>query len=140
MESNAAEALKQAHCQLADSMVAEVKSVLSRAMPVEWSNGVQDGLREVFCTAHQFYRLLQCQRAVFHVEMPMTVIDDVTQVFNPGSMEDNSSTDDEATLAGRPLEMSVFPAVYKRGSAKGENVSLKIGHVLLESLVLTSRG
>ena len=136
MDSHAAEALKQPHCQLADSMVAEVQSVVSRAMPVGRSNG----LREVFCTAHQFYRLLQCQRAGFNVEMPITVIDDVTQVFKPGSMEDNSSTDDEATLAGRPLEMSVFPAVYKRGSAKGENVSLKIGHVLLESLVLTSRG
>ena len=119
-------------------MLVETEHTIVKAMQIEWHPNVQHGLATIYQSGLELFRLLHRQNAVFQVEMAPACEEGVPQHFHPVTMEDVNSTADEEALAGRTIDVSVFPLVYKSGDERGENVS--IGLYKQESKVLVLIG
>lgn len=83
-------------------------------------------LVNIFERAQEFYRLLCNQQSHFKITMAHAETNHEHMQFIPEEMEIvNGGVGDEPALAGRPVEVSVFPAVYKVGGSSSDNVSVQ---------------
>jgi hypothetical protein len=135
---NAKEAIATSDRLLAESLSKMVRSELHYAVSLDWTPEVHEKLTEVFKSAQEFYRLIYSQQSQLHVIMPMAKLDGKAQPFVPEKMEIvNGGIEDETALAGSPIEISVFPAVYKMGASSSTSVSTILVHLKCEQQRLT---
>lgn len=119
LSEKAGGALQAADRQCAEAQCGMLHDNLHRAIAIEWSPAVCQRLIEIFIRAQDFYRLMCSQQSQLQTNMLHAVINDRIQVFNPGDMEAvNVSTEDESEVAGKLVEVSVFPMVLKRGEVR----------------------
>ncbi|KAK3721827.1 hypothetical protein LTR37_002993 [Vermiconidia calcicola] len=123
MLANSAQAIRAADGQLAQAMTTEAYHILRAAVHVLWSSTVEEELTRIFIAAFELYRLVHSQHARFVIEVPRVAGNSGITTFNAESMEDIGGTEDEADLAGRALEMAIFPMVYKVGTSQGEQTN-----------------
>ena len=133
MLANSAEAIRSADAQLVQMMTAETYRILRAAVHVKWSSTVQEELTKIFTAAFELYRLVHGQHARFVIETPCVVGNSGLTTFNAESMEDVGGMEDEADLAGRALEIAIFPMVYKVGTSQGEQVTMNLSGPYLSS-------
>ena len=117
LHTTAYQALHHADRQLAQELHDDIKYALNRAMPVEWTLEVHQELTNIFVEAREFYRLLYSQNAQFCILMQPAVINGVSQNFDANTMEVVNAFDDDNVEFDRPIELSVFPGIYKLGVA-----------------------
>ncbi|KAK5129420.1 hypothetical protein LTR08_003276 [Meristemomyces frigidus] len=108
-------ALQKADQSFIDKAVKHFHCLLVYALPMDW-NVAQVGLRKIFAAAFELFRLLHHSKAFFRLEVMS-----IDRGYQQNTMESVNSTEEETVLAGRPLELSVFPAVYKFGNELGDN-------------------
>lgn len=100
-----------------------IEQSIVKAMQVEWSEVKHRQLAKILGTGMELFRLLQQQQALFFIQMPLVSIDGQAQDIQPEWEEDVDGLEDEETLAGRLIEISVFPGFYKSCDERGESVS-----------------
>ena len=121
---NAEEALGASDQQLVENMAKQVYENLHPAVSVEWTPEMQAELAVIFTKAQAFYRLVFCQDSKFEIRMAKAMADHKFRPFRPEAMEVvNGGADDETTLAGKPIEISVFPGVIKTQGGSHAKVS-----------------
>ena len=122
---NAKEALEMSDRGLAETLSKMVRSELHYAVSLEWTKEIHERLTDIFKRGQEFYRLIYTQQSHLRIIMPMAKLDGQAQPFVPEEMEVvNGGMEDETALAGSPIEISVFPAVYKMGASASTSVSI----------------
>lgn len=102
----------------------DLPKMLRDAISLEWDN-VKPAFRKILSSVLDLARALHRSKAVFEVQMiPAHLPDNDFSVFDSEVMMAASSGEEDVALIGRPIEVSVFPAVYKYGNEVGENVSV----------------
>lgn len=116
--------LQQAYEALLNYMVQEIHDAVAEAVSPKWPEEVNRSLRQTFKDSVEFFRMLRRHPARFTVDMlPAMVSPAEIQLFDPTHMMDENN-EDGGELLGRSVQMSLFPAVYKWGDERGDNVSL----------------
>ncbi len=117
------DSLRLADEELVRCMVEDVYHILRPAMGVEWRSDYRANHTKVFAAAQALWRRLVAQQAVYEFEMILAVAKDTTGTFQTEIfwMTGVHRTGDDINLDGRPLALSVFPAIYKVLESKGED-------------------
>lgn len=136
LAEHAKEALDASDDLLARSLAKCVRSELHYAVEKDWTTEMDQQLAAIFKRAQEFYRLLYSQPSQFQVKLAKAKVDGKARPFRPEEMEIvNGGMDDEATVEGSAIEISVFPAVFKVVGASVSDSPADL-HLLLS---LTSR-
>jgi hypothetical protein len=116
------EALSEAQVRFIAKMVQDVEHSIAKAMHVNWNPTVEQELAKVFSMGLDLFRVLHRQQAAFYVQMASAMKGGKQRPFNPETMQDVDNLEDASVLRGRPVEISVFPLLYKEGDERGEMV------------------
>lgn len=115
------EALQQADKGFETCAIEVVAKRLGDCIAVDW-NASEATLRKILSSAAELFRALHSSKATFDLEMA-AVRDGVDMaVFDIDNMTSVNSAEEETALIGRPIEISVFPGIYKYGDEHGQNV------------------
>ena len=117
---------------LLDSIQADAGSALGEMIATELTSSQMTSLRVILENAVKAARLIRRQRASFVFELPR-VSAEREALFDGNVMEDVSGEDEEE-LRGRKVQCATFPAVYKLGDERGENMHLR--NVIFKARVL----
>ncbi|KAI7081266.1 hypothetical protein KC356_g9233 [Hortaea werneckii] len=113
-------ALQQSDKALESRAIEVLKKRLGRCIAVDW-NASEASLRKAFTSATELFRVLHSSKATFYLEMT-SVHDGVDMaVYDFDRMTSVNSAEEEAALIGRPIEVSVFPGIWKYGDELGQN-------------------
>ncbi|KAL9062861.1 MAG: hypothetical protein Q9157_008578 [Trypethelium eluteriae] len=115
-----------------DSMQAVIEEALSQLTATEPSTSQRTSLRTILENSARIARLVRRQRAHFVFELPK-VSAERKAVFDGKVMEDVNGEDEEE-LKGTKVQCATFPAVYKLGDERGENMHLR--NVIFKARVL----
>ena len=125
LEETKHDALDESDKQLVHEQVRSVYSILRNAVSTEWTSQVRSDLAKIFRDAQEFYRIVYMQQSHIEVAMPYAIGGDGAPVaFDPKRMEAVDAEEDESALAGKPVEVTVFPAVYKIEETCNVSVSI----------------
>ncbi|RMZ09540.1 hypothetical protein D0864_01495 [Hortaea werneckii] len=114
------EALHQADKDLETSAIQLLAKDLGDCIAVDW-NASEATLRKILGSAAELFRALHSSKATFDLETA-PVRDGVDMaVFDMDKMTSVNSAEEEAALIGRPIEVSVFPGIFKYGDEHGQN-------------------
>lgn len=124
LEEHSKEDLETSDQLSAQNQAKCVRSELRYAVALEWTTEMDKKLTEIFKRAQAFYRLVYCQQSQLEIIMLKAKVEGKAKGFHPEKMEVvNGMMDDEDALSGSPIEISVFPAVFKLGSSSSTSVS-----------------
>ncbi|KAK5737793.1 hypothetical protein LTR17_006441 [Elasticomyces elasticus] len=123
LQSMDSEKLQKADDILIERATSEVIRVLTPALPNGCLAGAEKTLRKISATAFELFRVLHHSKAQFRFFLPLVDPDTGTDRFNPEQMQAEATEEDDGALDGRPIQVSVFPAVCKFGDEMGNNQS-----------------
>ncbi|KAK3616100.1 hypothetical protein LTR22_027180 [Elasticomyces elasticus] len=78
-------------------------------------------LRKIITTAFDLFKLLHESKALFKIDFLGTNLVSEENKFRSGTMQAIASDEEETALVRRPLQMLVFPGVFKFGNELGNN-------------------
>ncbi|KAK5678795.1 hypothetical protein LTR17_027624 [Elasticomyces elasticus] len=78
-------------------------------------------LRKIITTAFDLFKLLHESKALFKINFLGTNLVSEKNKFRSGTMQAIASDEEETALVRRPLQMLVFPGVFKFGNELGNN-------------------
>ena len=118
-----------------NSMQANIETTLSELTATEMTVLQRSSLRTILENAVKIARLVRRQHARFVFELPK-VSAEREALFDGQVMEDVSGEEEEE-LKGRKVQCATFPAVYKLGDEKGDNMHLR--NVIFKARVLCTQ-
>lgn len=109
----------------------EVMSLVGSLASPSKVQELEIALCEIYTEAVRFAQLLRQQRAIWSVEFPSRpkIPVDSRLMFDPSYMRDELDGDDtldEETSRQQLVEITVTPALFKRGNANGEHYDQEI--------------
>ena len=112
--------LPRAEQALIEEMVMSAKQDFGSAIPADlWTEGMNHLLGKIFSEVVKLYQILHRQNARYFVDMAPAR----DWTFSPAQMEDMLDPGEGSeTVKGQAIEVSVFPAVYKKRDDWGENL------------------
>lgn len=116
--------LARSQDKLIQFMIMEVRNSIARAMQIEWTERLQAEMVKIFATGLELLRLLHRQPALYFVQMLPACEEGEPLSFDAAAMEEVERLEDSHALAGRRIEISVFPLVYKKDGEEDEAVCL----------------
>lgn len=117
-------AVRESEKSHALELVHIVQAHLRKAVTIDWTDDVDLSLEKIFRDSQEFYRQVYHQQSDIKVEMPKALAKSgAAKTFDPKHMEAVNATEDDAVLQGKPIAVTLFPAVYKLLEPKG-NVSI----------------
>ena len=135
LDAEAGQVLQIAERQFISGQCDDFYRILHRAVSIEWTPAVMNKLAVVFERAFEFYRIVLSQESQLQITLLQAMRNGQSEAFYPEDMEVlNGGMDDEGALFGRPIVVSVFPAVYKKASSS--NTSVSISPFMLESMTV----
>lgn len=114
--------LPRSQDKLIQFMIMEVQNSIARAMRIEWTERLQGEMGKIFAAGLELLRLLHRQPALYFVQMVPACEESKPLHFDANAMEEVERLEDPHALAGRYIEISVFPLVYKKGGEGHEAV------------------
>jgi len=117
-------AVQRADSALTNGIVNEILKLLTSVTSVEWKAGWQSSLSKVAKNAIDLLMALRRQKATFKFELPPAINQQGRRSFQVDTMAAVGSGEEDEMLAGRPIAISVFPALLKFRDEADENVSL----------------
>ncbi|KAL9087725.1 MAG: hypothetical protein Q9165_006492 [Trypethelium subeluteriae] len=115
-----------------NSIQAGVEVALSQLTATEPSASQRTSLRTILENSARIAMLVRKQRAQFVFELPKVSVEKKA-IFDGTFMEDVNGEDEEE-LKGTKVQCATFPAVYKLGDERGENMHLR--NVIFKARVL----
>lgn len=122
MKVDAGEAQKSVQA-LIDHIVVHVGQTLSPALSKGLTKSAETSMRKLCTSAIELFKMLHRSKSLFRVEFTSATSAHEAGYFRPETMQAVNSADEDAALEGRPIQISVFPGVYKFGDEMGNNVS-----------------
>ncbi|KAK4901418.1 hypothetical protein LTR49_027272 [Elasticomyces elasticus] len=80
-------------------------------------------MRKISISAFELFRTLQQAKAVFRFQFIHAASSSEITKFESGVMQALGSTEEDDALQGKPVQASVFPAVWKLGDEMGNNLN-----------------
>lgn len=132
-------ALQEADMKLIEAAIYDAFDMLKSAVFIDWETE-KPTLRKILASAIELYRELHRSKATFKLQMIPCHTSQGSNTFEMSTMAAVASDENEHALVARPLEVSVFPGIYKYGNEMGQNVSVVFSaKALVNFLANTSR-
>jgi hypothetical protein len=123
LSSNTPDALSRAEGRLTNHIAEEIVSAICAATRRSLAPSAIGDLLEIVESAQDLYRRLLCQESKYIIRQPFACAPPSLGRFYPGTMETLDGTMDDIESEGKPIEISVFPMLFKISASTTPSVS-----------------
>ncbi|KAK5686755.1 hypothetical protein LTR17_026866 [Elasticomyces elasticus] len=116
--------LQESDEQFFQNTLGALLDFLGKLFDDQWAPKAETNLRKIITAGFDLFKLLHESRAVFKINFSGVDLFSEKNRFRTGIMQAIASDEEEAALMRRPLQMVVFPGVFKFGNELGHNVSI----------------